>query len=91
MKPMRSRMRIVMTGAPVEKNLIELWSVFDFLNRGLLGTQSEFRNFFMHIRENPLQHAPIPKNIRILFIMQKETRFARQLLKCPVLWNASIP
>ena len=72
LKPMRSRMRIVMTGAPVEKNLIELWSVFDFLNRGLLGTQSEFRNFFMHIRENPLQHAQFRRILESFLLCRRK-------------------
>jgi superfamily II DNA or RNA helicase len=39
---LRGRFRIVLTGTPVENRLEELWSHFQFLNRGLLGPQNEF-------------------------------------------------
>ncbi|HEY2492313.1 MAG TPA: DEAD/DEAH box helicase [Paenibacillus sp.] len=36
--------RIAMTGTPVENRLGELWSIFQFLNPGYLGTSSSFRH-----------------------------------------------
>lgn len=38
--------RVVLTGTPVENHLEELWSIFDFLNPGYLGTIQEFRSRF---------------------------------------------
>jgi SNF2-related domain/SNF2 Helicase protein/Helicase conserved C-terminal domain len=38
--------RIAMTGTPVENRLGELWSIMEFLNPGLLGTQKRFRERF---------------------------------------------
>ncbi len=38
--------RIAMSGTPVENRLMELWSIFDFLNRGYLGTRSDFTSNF---------------------------------------------
>lgn len=35
--------RIAMTGTPVENRLSELWSIFQFLNPGYLGTYTSFR------------------------------------------------
>ncbi|GIO44061.1 DEAD/DEAH box helicase [Paenibacillus apis] len=35
--------RIAMTGTPVENRLSELWSIFQFLNPGYLGTHAAFR------------------------------------------------
>jgi SNF2 family DNA or RNA helicase len=35
--------RLALTGTPLENHLEELWSIFDFLNPGYLGTLSEFR------------------------------------------------
>ncbi|MFL6143312.1 MAG: DEAD/DEAH box helicase [Labedaea sp.] len=38
--------RIALTGTPVENRLAELWSIVDFVNPGLLGSLSEFRDRF---------------------------------------------
>jgi len=37
--------RIILTGTPVENHLGDLWSLFDFVSPGLLGTVSEFKKF----------------------------------------------
>jgi SNF2 family DNA or RNA helicase len=43
--------RIALTGTPVENHVGDLWSIMDFLNPGLLGTQAEFRRrFFVPIQ-----------------------------------------
>ncbi len=38
--------RLALTGTPVENRLSELWSIMDFCNPGLLGTQAAFRAAF---------------------------------------------
>ena len=38
--------RIITTGTPVENHLEELWTLFNFLNPGLLGSLTRFRNVF---------------------------------------------
>ena len=40
-----ARHRLVMTGTPVENHLGDLWSLFDFLNPGMLGNSSAFRKW----------------------------------------------
>ncbi len=40
---LRAPHRVALTGTPVENRLSELWSILDFLNPGLLGTQELFR------------------------------------------------
>jgi SNF2 family DNA or RNA helicase len=45
--------RIALTGTPVENHVGDLWSIMEFLNPGLLGTQTEFRRkFFVPIQLN---------------------------------------
>jgi non-specific serine/threonine protein kinase len=44
-KALRSRVRVALTGTPVENRLGDLWSIFDFLNPGLLGSAKTFAAF----------------------------------------------
>jgi superfamily II DNA or RNA helicase len=44
-KQLRARARIALTGTPVENRLGDLWSIFDFLNPGLLGSAKTFAAF----------------------------------------------
>jgi superfamily II DNA or RNA helicase len=44
-KALSARARVALTGTPVENRLGDLWSLFDFLNPGLLGTPREFGAF----------------------------------------------
>ena len=41
-KSLTSRHRLALTGTPVENQPQDLWSLFDFINPGLLGTSAEF-------------------------------------------------
>ncbi len=41
-KSLNSRCRLALTGTPIENNIGDLWSLFDFLNPGLLGTANRF-------------------------------------------------
>jgi SNF2 family DNA or RNA helicase len=45
--------RIIMTGTPVENRLSDLWSLFDFINPGLLGTIKEFASFSKGLADHP--------------------------------------
>jgi non-specific serine/threonine protein kinase len=44
-KELPSRHRIVLTGTPIENRLSDLWSLFDFICPGLLGSAREFAAF----------------------------------------------
>lgn len=40
-----SSRKLALTGTPVENNLIDLWSIFDFISPGLLGKVKSFKSF----------------------------------------------
>ncbi|MBI3183153.1 MAG: DEAD/DEAH box helicase [Myxococcales bacterium] len=44
-KKLQARGRIALTGTPIENRLSDLWSIFDFINPGLLGSAKEFSGY----------------------------------------------
>lgn len=46
-KQLQATQRFALTGTPIENRLTELWSIFDFLMPGLLGTVQQFENRFV--------------------------------------------
>lgn len=51
-KSLRCTSRIALTGTPVENRLGDLWSLFDFLNPGLLGSAKSFTNAARKMESN---------------------------------------
>lgn len=45
-RQLQADMRIATTGTPIQNNLMDLHSIFDFLNPGVLGTRNEFHQRF---------------------------------------------
>jgi SNF2 family DNA or RNA helicase len=56
-KTLRARHRLILTGTPLENSVLDLWSLFDFLLPGYLGSAAEFRERY----ETPLSRAPDPR------------------------------
>ena len=52
-KQLRAEARIALTGTPVENRLSDLWSIFDFINPGLLGGAKAFTDFARRLAERP--------------------------------------
>lgn len=69
-KSLDSKMRIAMTGTPIENDLTNLWSLFDFLNKGLLGTSSEFKRFSKTLKESPVKYIQL-KNMISPFLLRR--------------------
>jgi len=63
-KQLKVQARIVLTGTPVENRLTDLWSIFDFLCPGLLGSVKVFGDFIKRLEERKQdQYAPLRKLI----------------------------
>lgn len=45
-KDLKSNHRLVLTGTPMENSPSEIWSLFDFLQSGYLGTQRDFKQTY---------------------------------------------
>ena len=69
----KSDSKIALSGTPVENRLLDLWSIFNFLNPGLLGNRSGFKNKFeLPIqRENNKKRAQVLKKIVEPFILRR--------------------
>ncbi|NJL88364.1 MAG: DEAD/DEAH box helicase [Coleofasciculaceae cyanobacterium SM2_1_6] len=54
--------RLALTGTPVENRLLDLWSIFNFLNPGYLGKEAQFKKSF----ETPIQKNNDPVQAGVL-------------------------
>ncbi|MCD8205743.1 MAG: DEAD/DEAH box helicase [Clostridia bacterium] len=72
-KKIKTQKRIIMTGTPIENDLTNLWSLFDFLNKGLLGTSTEFRDFCRDLDANPEGYARLKKMISPFILRRLKT------------------
>jgi len=72
-KTLSCRNRIIMTGTPIENRLTDLWSLFDFLNPGLLGNAKEFKQFSKNLKQGPSGYARLRKLIRPYILRRLKT------------------
>jgi superfamily II DNA or RNA helicase len=59
-KKLKAGARIALTGTPIENRLGDLWSIFDFINPGLLGTSTQFSSFVKALADRPESPAENP-------------------------------
>jgi non-specific serine/threonine protein kinase len=72
-KKLNSHNRIIMTGTPIENRLGDLWSLFDFLNPGLLGTKKEFSDFIKGLKNTPQGFKRLRRIIRPYILRRLKT------------------
>jgi non-specific serine/threonine protein kinase len=73
-KVLRAQARLALTGTPVENRLGDLWSIFDFLNPGLLGSAREFGAFVRRLAtraEEP--YAPLRRLVQPYLLRRLKT------------------
>jgi SNF2 family DNA or RNA helicase len=73
-KQLDAHARIALTGTPVENRLGDLWSIFDFINPGLLGSGKEFSTFTKRLAERPHNpYAPLRELVRPYILRRLKT------------------
>jgi SNF2-related domain/SNF2 Helicase protein/Helicase conserved C-terminal domain len=64
-KALKSRVRLAMTGTPVENRLGDLWSLFDFICPGLLGSAATFKRFVQRLSNSePADYTPLRRLVQ---------------------------
>ncbi|MEA1927735.1 MAG: DEAD/DEAH box helicase [Candidatus Auribacterota bacterium] len=73
-KKLKAEARIALTGTPVENRLSDLWSLFDFLSPGLLGSAAKFKKFVKSLenREHD-RYAPLRNLVRPYILRRLKT------------------
>jgi SNF2 family DNA or RNA helicase len=73
-KQLAAEARIALTGTPVENRLGDLWSIFDFLNPGLLGSTTQFTALLKQLAQrahNP--YGPLKELVRPYILRRMKT------------------
>jgi non-specific serine/threonine protein kinase len=73
-KALKAHARFALTGTPIENRLGDLWSIFDFVNPGLLGSSKQFTNFVKGLANrahNP--YAPLRELVRPYILRRLKT------------------
>ncbi len=73
-KQLKTAARIVLTGTPLENRLTDLWSIFDFLCPGLLGSVKTFSGFVKRLEQRPKdQYGPLRKLVSPYILRRMKT------------------
>jgi non-specific serine/threonine protein kinase len=73
-KQIDAQARIALSGTPVENRLGDLWSIFDFLNPGLLGSAKAFSTFTKRLSARPHNsYAPLRALVRPYILRRLKT------------------
>ena len=72
-KSLSSKWRLVLTGTPVENRLGDLWSIFDFLNPGLLGSTKAFNGLCKSMASGKRDYAPLRRLVQPYILRRLKT------------------
>jgi SNF2 family DNA or RNA helicase len=76
---LRGKHRLALSGTPIENHLGELWSLFEFLNPGLLGSSRSFSRTFAAKTVPPERREALARALRPLILRRTKEQVAPEL------------
>jgi SNF2 family DNA or RNA helicase len=74
-KQLRADARVALTGTPIENRLGDLWSIFDFINPGLLGSSKQFSSYAKRLADSEAHnpYGPLRELVRPYVLRRMKT------------------
>ncbi len=73
-KTLKGHAKVALTGTPIENRLGDLWSLYDFICPGLLGTSTRFKQFIKSIENNDkASYAPLRQLVQPYLLRRLKT------------------
>lgn len=72
-KRIPSKMRLAMTGTPIENDLTNLWSIYDFIDKGLLGGFADFKEYMKKLAKDPEEYSRLKSAISPFMLRRLKT------------------
>ncbi len=84
-RKLHGRHHVALTGTPMENRLSELWAIFDFINKGYLGTLGQFQEKYVATIEREDQKDKIKELQRLIqpFLLRRTKRDQEVALNLP--------
>ena len=84
-RKLHGRHHVALTGTPMENRLSELWAIFDFINKGYLGTLGQFQEKYVATIEREEQKDKIKELQRLIqpFLLRRTKRDQEVALNLP--------
>lgn len=71
-KQINARHKLVLTGTPLENSPEDIWSIFDFLNSGALGSKEAFRHHYFKIENDREKQSELSSRIQPFILRRKK-------------------
>ena len=78
-KSIRAAHRLVLTGTPLENSPEDLWSIFDFLHHGMLGSFASFKRYYANIAEEPSLQQDLAARVSSFIKRRTKQEVAKEL------------
>ncbi|RFU67140.1 DEAD/DEAH box helicase [Peribacillus saganii] len=84
-RKLEGKHQIALTGTPMENRLNELWAIFDFINKGYLGTLGQFQEKYVATIEREQQTGKIKELQRLIqpFLLRRTKKDKEVALNLP--------